>query len=326
MELGILNLFLTIGAFSLIYVLLTMGLNLHFGYTGLINFGHVAFFAAGAYAAAIVTIPPPPSPPVSYAYGFDIAMPIGLPVSLLVAILAGGILALIIGSTSVRLGSHYLAIATFVSAEIFYDLIREQTRITGGAYGLQDIPQPGREMLGPDLWHVSYFVLLLVMVAGVYYFLRYVLDSPFGRVLKTIRENEEAARVLGKDTARLKLISFALGGAIAGLAGGLYSHYTGTLVPEQFLVEVTILTWGAMILGGTGSLRGPLVGGTIIVVFRELTRFLPAVEGYPLLPQYARWIVYGLIFVVMLYYRPQGITGNPNEIVNLPDRGGGGDQ
>lgn len=326
MALGIFNLFLTIGIFSLIYVLLTMGLNLHFGYTGLINFGHVAFFAAGAYTAAIVTIAPPPDPPVSYTIGLNIPMPIGLPISLLAAILAGAILAFLIGLTSVRLGSHYLAIATFVAGEIFYDMIREETWLTGGAFGLQNIPQPARDTLGPDVWHVSYFVFLILITIGVYLFLRYVLRSPFGRVLKTIRENEEAARVLGKDTARLKLISFMIGGGIAGLAGGLYSHYVGTLVPEQFLVEVTILTWAAMILGGTGSLRGPIVGGTVIVVFRELTRFLPEVEGYPLLPQHARWVIYGLIFVVLLYYRPQGLLGNPNEIVNLPERGGKANQ
>lgn len=322
MALGIFNLFLTIGVFALIYVLLTMGLNLHFGYTGLINFGHVAFFAAGAYTAAIVSIAPPPEPATSYTIGLNIPMPAGLPISLLAALLAGAILAFLIGLTSVRLGSHYLAIATFVSGEIFYDVIREETWLTGGAYGLQDIPQPARDTLGPDLWHVSYFVFLVLITIAVYLFLRYIIRSPFGRVLKTIRENEEAARVLGKETSRLKLVSFMLGGAIAGLAGGLYSHYVGTLVPEQFLVEVTILTWAAMILGGTGSLRGPIAGGTMIIAFRELTRFLPDVEGYPLLPQYARWIIYGLIFVVLLYYRPQGLLGNPNEIVNLPEKGG----
>lgn len=325
MALGIGNVFLTIAVFGVIYVLLTMGLNLHFGYTGLINFGHVAFFAAGAYASAIVTMPPPPSPPESYTIGLNIPMPIGLPISLIVAILAGGLLALIIGSTSVRLGSHYLAIATFVAGEIVFDLIRQETWLTGGAFGLQNVPRPGRDMLGPDVWIISYFVFLIVITIGVYLFLRYILQSPFGRVLKTIRENEESARVLGKKTNRAKLISFALGGAIAGLAGGLYAHFVGSLVPEQFLVEVTILVWGAMILGGTGSLRGPIVGGFIIIGIRELTRFLPDLQGYPLVPQYARWIVFGLLFVVVLYYRPQGLMGDPNEIVNLPEKGGGGE-
>lgn len=325
MALGIWNLVLTVAMFSLIYILLTMGLNVHFGYTGLINFGHVAFFAAGAYAAAIFTIPPPPTPPESYTIGLNIPMPIGLPISLLVAIAAGGVLAFIIGLTSIRLGSHYLAIATFVSGEIFYDFIRAETWLTGGAYGLQAIPQPGREALGPDLWSISYFVMTVLIVVGVYFFISYFINSPYGRVLKTIRENEQAAKVLGKRTVRLKLTSFVIGGAIAGLAGGIYSHYVGVLVPEQFLVEVTILTWGAMILGGTGSLKGPVMGGTIIIAFREATRFLPQLQNYPLLPQYSRWIIYGLIFVVILYYRPQGLMGNPNEIVNLPEKGGGRD-
>jgi branched-chain amino acid transport system permease protein len=319
-SLGILNLVLTVAAFGLIYVLLTMGLNLHFGFTGLINFGHVAFFAAGAYTAAIMTIPRPPDPPITYAIGFDLPMPWGLPISLGAAAVAGGVLAFIIGLLSIRLRSHYLAIATFVSAEIVYDLIRAETWLTGGAQGLQNVPQPGRATLGPDLWHLAFVGFMLVVTIGVYYFLKHVLYSPYGRVLKTIRENERAARVLGKPTHRLKMTSFTMGGAIAGIAGGLYSHYVGVLVPEQFIVQVTMLTWAAMILGGTGSLRGPIFGGMAIIAFREATRYLPDIQAYPLLPQYFRWIVYGLIFVALLYYRPQGVLGNPNEIVNLPTK------
>jgi branched-chain amino acid transport system permease protein len=188
---------LSIGTIALIYAMLTMGLNVHYGYTGLLNFGHVAFFAAGAYTSALLTMPPP-GPGANYTVALSLPMPWALPVSLVAAALVGGLLATLIGLTSVRLGTHYLAIATFALAGIFEDVLVNEAWLTAGTFGLNSVPRPGRALLGPGTWQLAYFVFALVLTAGVYLVVERLSDAPFGRLLRGVRESEEAAEVLGK--------------------------------------------------------------------------------------------------------------------------------
>lgn len=309
---------LTIGTFGLIFALLALGLNVHFGYTGLLNFGHVAFFAAGAYVAAIATSPVPGvgSAPANYAIGLDLPMPGSLPISLLLAALAGGLLAVLIGLTSVRLRTHYLAVATFALAQLFHQVLVNERWLTRGAEGLNQVPKPGyTTLLSADAWALAYFLFMLGLVTGTYLLIERLMDAPFGRVLKGIREDEEAARVLGKETNRLKLVSFGVGGAISGLAGGTYAHFLGSVTPSQFLSFVTFLVWVMVIVGGAGSNRGVIVGALLLIAFRDLTQFLPEVPGYPLLLQELRWTVIGLALVMLVRWRPEGLLGTPGEIV-----------
>jgi branched-chain amino acid transport system permease protein len=313
---------LTVANLSLIYVVLALGLNLHFGYTGLLNFGHVAFFAAGAYTAGLLTLPPPGTveqTTVSYTIGLGLPMPIGLPISLLGGAFVGGILAFLIGITSVRLRSHYLAVATFALASLFIEFVTNEQWLTRGPFGLNEIPRPGTSILEGVAWELGYFLFLVVLVVLVYFFIYRLVDAPFGRLLKGIREDETPARVLGKETNWAKLKSFAIGGAIAGMAGAAYAHYIGSIVPSQFTVLVTIFVWVAVILGGTGSNKGMILGAIVFIAFRESTRFLPEIQGYPFLMTNLRWVAIGLMLVVVLRLRPQGLLGEPGEIVALEE-------
>ena len=335
----------TVATLGCIYALLTVGLNVHFGFTGLINFGHVAFFAAGAYAAAVLTMPPPGElARANYLLGLDLPMPVGFPVSLTAAAVVGGLLALALGLTSVRLDSHYLAVATFALAGIFKDVLVNEAWLTNGSFGLNSVPKPGREALGADAWQVGYLLVTVALLVGTVFVVRRLTGSPFGRLLRSVRESEEAARMLGKDTARVKLKSFALGGAVAGLAGGVYAHYLGSVVVQQFVPEVTFTVWTAMLLGGAASSEGAVLGAFLLVSFRESTRFLTGVydalldalptvaagaleaavaplPDHPSFVPSVRFAVVGLLLVVMVRYRPEGVLGDPREIEAIGEEG-----
>ncbi|WP_232703066.1 branched-chain amino acid ABC transporter permease [Halobacterium wangiae] len=331
----------TIATIGCIYGLLTLGLNVHYGYTGLLNFGHVAFFAAGAYASAIVTMPPPSTVTnASYAIWLDLPMPWGFPVSLAAASLVGGALALLIGLTSVRLGTHYLAIATFALAGVFSDVLVNEAWLTNGSFGMNSVPKPGQAALGPDAWQLAYLAFAVLSLVAVYLLVERVLDAPFGRLLKGVRESEAAAEMLGKNTTVVKLKSFVIGGMIAGFAGGVYAHYLGSVVTAQFVPHVTFTVWAAMLLGGAASNTGAVAGAVLVVAFEESTRFittaynwvqgtlpdpltsvLPALVGpLPDNPSFIpsmRFVVIGLLFVLVIRYRPEGLFGDPSEIEAL---------
>lgn len=316
---------MSLATIALIYGLLAIGLNVHYGYTGLINFGHVAFFAAGAYTAAILTMPPPGTVQgtVDYAIGVGLPMPAALPVSLAAAALTGGLLAVLIGLTSVRLGSHYLAIATFALAGIVETVIVNERWLTRGVFGLNRVPKPGRALLGADLWAVAYLAFAALLTLGVYLVVERLVNAPFGRLLKGVREEELAAEMLGKDTDLAKLKSFGIGGAIAGLAGAVWAHYVGSVVAGQFVPQVTFLVWVAMLLGGAASNRGVLVGAFALIAFREATRFLPQISADASVVPSLRFVAIGLLLILVVRYRPQGLLGNPDEIVVTTESGGG---
>lgn len=321
-----------------IYGLLAVGLNVHFGYTGLLNFGHVAFFAAGAYTSALLTIPPPETVEgAAYVFGLGLPMPWGLPVSLACAAVVGGVLALLIGLTSVRLSTHYLAIATFALAGIFTDVLVNEAWLTKGTFGLNAVPRPLRDSLGADGWQLFYLLFAAGLLVVTSLVVGRLAGSPFGRLLRGVRESEDAARMLGKDTNQVKLKSFAIGGAVAGLAGGVYAHYSGIVVPQQFLPIVTFLVWTAVLLGGAASNRGVITGAFLLIFFRESTRFLTGlynwvldllptvlaggiqavVEPLPDHPSFVpslRFAVIGLLLILVIRYRPHGLMGNPYEI------------
>ena len=331
----------TVATIACIYGLLTLGLNVHYGHTGLLNFGHVAFFAAGAYAAAIATMPPPSTVTnASYTIWFNLPMPYAFPVSLAAATLVGGLLALLIGSASVRLDTHYLAIPTFALAGVFEDVLVNEAWLTNGSFGMNSVPKPARDVLGADAWQLGYLVFAALSLAIVYLLVERVMDAPFGRLLKGVRESEDAAQMLGKNTTVAKLKSFVIGGMIAGFAGGVYAHYLGSVVTAQFVPNVTFMVYAAMLLGGAASNTGAVVGAFLLVTFEESTRFiitaydwvqsmlpdpltgvLPALAGLlPNNPSFIpslRFVIIGLLFVLVIRFRPEGLFGDPTEIKSL---------
>ena len=281
------------GIIILIYALLALGLNLHFGYTGLINFGHVAFFAVGAYTSAILTLSGWP-----------------IPLGLAAATLLAGLSAYPIGLATLRLREDYLAIVTLALSEVVRLVALNEGWLTNGPNGLAGIPRPFAS-LGTGTKELAYFALLLVIVLVVFLILQRLGGSPFGRTLQAIREDEDAVTALGKDVYGFKMRSLIIGAALAGLAGGLYAHYIQFVVPEQFIPLVTFYVWIAVILGGSGSNLGAIVGTVVLLTFMEGTRFLgdflPSIDAGQIAA--LRFVVVGLALILLIRFRPQGLLG-----------------
>jgi len=300
------------------YALAAVGLNLHFGFTGLSNFGHVGFVLVGAYAVAI-----------SAEQGWSIW------VGLLLAVLASVSLGVLLGIPTLRLRGDYLAIVTIATAEILRLVVaaRPSAGLTGGStgirnldrslpfndwniipkgsYGLGDFVVFNERQLWFMLWGWSLAALATLLV-------RSLIRSPWGRVIKAIREDEDAARALGKSVVVFKLQSFVLGGLIGGVAGAFMALEAGAVGPGRFIATVTFVYYTIVILGGAGTVLGPILGG---VVYWFLIRFTEGVIGNLWFDvsneasSAVRFALMGLALMLLMIFRPQGILGNKKEVL-----------
>ncbi|MDP8925460.1 MAG: branched-chain amino acid ABC transporter permease [Actinomycetota bacterium] len=290
-----------------IFALLVQGLNLHWGFTGLLNFGHVAFFAIGAYTMGILNTQ------------FDVPL---LP-SFLAAMAAATLFGAFVALPAIRLRTDYLAIVTITIGEIFRLILKSGpgvTEYTRGPRGIrgysneffffrQDI---GLGFLDPDQY-LAIIVWITVVVVGLLLWL--LIKSPWGRVLKGIREDEDAVRSLGKNVTAYKMQSFALGAAIAGLAGVFFAMDIGSLAPDTYLPIITFQAWTIMMLGGSASHWGPVVGSVIFWSIFNVTLFIPEAIISGAEAAYLRQIGIGALIMAIMIFRPQGILGNREEMV-----------
>ncbi|WP_135825047.1 branched-chain amino acid ABC transporter permease [Halorussus ruber] len=299
-----------------VYSLLAIGLNMHWGDTGLLNFAHAAFFAIGAYTSAILTTPPETGLLANRTVGASYPIFVGLLAGATLAAAAGVLIAV----TSVRLEGDYLAMVTLSFAELIRLVIHNEGWLTSGAQSLKGIERP-LEGSVPIRYDLFYFLLVLGVVAGSYLLFRRLAGSPFGRVLHAVREDEEVPLALGKDTTWFKLKSFGLGAAIAGLAGGLWAHYVYAITPNMFLPSLTFTIWAAVIIGGAGSYLGAIVGTAFIVGIRQVTRFVPSDVPFASDLPYIRLVVIGVLLIAVLYYRPYGLLGDEERMLAGSEEG-----
>ena len=283
----------SIGIVVLIYALLAIGLNLQYGETGLINFGHVAFFAIGAYASALLSLK-------------GVPLWLSFPSAAVLAALA----AIPLGMAALRLREDYLAIVTLGFSETTRLVIQQEEWLTRGVQGLPGVPALFASA-GTGARNLMQLAALIVAVLLALLAIRLLQKSAFGRLLRAIRDNEAAVAALGKDPAGYKIRVFMLGAALAGIAGAFYAHFVTFITPEQFVPLVTFYVWMSIILGGVGSLRGALVGTLVLVVFLEGSRFLrdlvPGIAEAQM--AHVRLGVVGLALILCMLYRPQGIFG-----------------
>lgn len=281
--------FLHILVITGIYIILTLSLNLVVGYTGLPALGHAAFSAVGAYSSALL------------ALNYGVSPWIGL----LMGACFAGLLGVIIAYPSLRLKGDYLAIATFGSGVIVYSIAKNWVSLTRGPMGLPGIP--GFSVFGLQLSAIwSYLLLVIAFVALTYFVIQRVVNSPFGRILQGIREDEIATQALGKNVNRHKIMVFIIGAFFAGIAGSLYAHYITFIDPSSFTVMESITILLMVVFGGMGSLSGPFIGAAVLVILPESLRFLglPSSIAAPL-----RQMIYGLLLVGLMLKRPKGILG-----------------
>jgi branched-chain amino acid transport system permease protein len=272
-----------------IYIILTLSLNLVVGYTGLASLGHIAFACVGAYTSSLL------------ALNFGVTPWLGL----LIGACFAGLLGAVISIPSLRLKGDYLALATFGLGVIVYSVAKNWVSLTRGPMGLPGVPgfRVGWLQLS-EIW--QYLILVIIFVFLTYFVIRRVVGSPFGRILRGIREDEIATMAMGKNVNKHKVLVFIIGAFFAGIAGSLYAHYITFIDPSSFTVMESITVLLMVVFGGMGSLAGSFVGAAVLVIFPELLRFLgmPSSIAAPL-----RQMIYGLLLIVLMVLRPQGILG-----------------
>jgi ABC-type branched-subunit amino acid transport system permease subunit len=312
-----------IGLSAIFFALMALGLNMHFGYTGLLNFGQIGFALVGGYGMGIAVA----------NYGFP------LWVGVLVGMIAGVLLALLLGIPTLRLRADYLAIVTIAAAEILRLVARSvsMTEFTGGTQGLtgyggtysdaNPFTRPEYSILGlgfrgPELWTLLVGWIVVALCVLLTWLL---VRSPWGRVLKAIREDEDAARALGKNVFAYKMQSLALGGVFGALGGMIQALGTQALTPDFYSPTQTFYAYAALILGGAGTVLGPVIGAMLFWFVLDLTDgFLrQATAGPDPLISFIdtqdvgaiRFVIVGVILALLMVYRPQGILGRREEVL-----------
>lgn len=272
----------------LIYAVLALSLQLSLGFTGLLNLGHIGFYAIGAYVSALLVLNGWP-----FWVGF----------------LAAGLIACLFGFLlsvpTNKLKGDYLALATFGFSLVIFAVALNWVELTRGPLGLPGIPRP--ELLGFVFSDNFSFLILAALIAlASFLIIRRIVESPFGKVLEAVRDDELAARTLGKNAFKMKSIALGVSAFFAGLAGSLYAHYITFIDPFSFTLLELIPVLSIVIIGGLGSLRGTILATIVLVLLPEPLRFI----GFPssmIGPM--RQILYGLILLAILLYKPKGFFG-----------------
>jgi branched-chain amino acid transport system permease protein len=272
-----------------IYTILALGLNLIAGYTGLLSLCQAAFFAIGSYTSAILM--------VKYTGHFWLIFG--------ASGLTAAFFGLLIGLPTLRLKGDYLAIATLGFGEIVKNVILNWDGVTRGPMGISGIPAP--VIFGVELTEkYSYLILIWLTVLATYFILRRLVRSRFGRALEAIREDEIAANAMGIHVTKYKILSFTIGAFFAGIGGSLWASYNHTVSVNTFDFMLSVMILCMVVLGGLGNNFATLIGTAIIVLTAELPRLL----GFSsIIPPQVNQIIFGLILIVMMIYRPQGILG-----------------
>ncbi|MFQ6012488.1 MAG: branched-chain amino acid ABC transporter permease [Thermoplasmata archaeon] len=315
-----------------ILAIATLALNIQWGYTGLFNIGIGGFMAVGAYTAAILTTPlsdPPPFLP-GHLGGFDLPFLVGI----LAAMAVAGLLGFLIALPTLRLRADYLAIATIGLAEITRLYILNALTITSGTFTIRGLPRPdqdvsdvfgwltgGQELdVGPVLSNLIIFVIIVVIIVLVYVVMERSTRSPWGRVLKGIREDEDAAAALGKNTFRYKVQVFVIGSMIMGAAGALFAHWFRVAEANtSFVPADTFLIWIMLIIGGSGNNKGAILGAFLVWGLFALTILFTSQlpEFLRLNFSFIRLAAVGAILILLMIYRPQGILGEERVISKM---------
>lgn len=272
-----------------IYIIIAISLNLLMGYGGLFQIAHAAYFGIGAYTTALLM--------VKLGWGF-------IPAIFLSTIVAA-LFSLLVSFPAWRLKGDYFVMLSLSVQIAIYSMLYNWTGLTNGPFGITGIARPA--ILGykfDTIYSIFFLSALFVIICGTIMFI--LLRSPWGRALKAMRDDELAARGLGKNTRLLKLQAFLIACSMVAVAGGLYATYVSYIDPTSFTLDESILMISMVIIGGTGNFKGPVVGAFILIAIPEILRFLHIPDA---IAANVRLLAYGLLLIVIVHLRPQGLAG-----------------
>ncbi|HEY1322070.1 MAG TPA: branched-chain amino acid ABC transporter ATP-binding protein/permease [Streptosporangiaceae bacterium] len=303
-----------------------LGLSQQFGIAGVTNFGFIIFQAAGGYAAAILAMPPQTANGgfQTYIGGWNLPFP----VPWIGAAVVGAVIALpftfLVGR---RLRGDFAAVGLLVTAVLLNLVVTNYRPLLNGDAGLSLIPQPLQGRYNPAMasYQWVFAAVAIVLCAGVYLFVRRITESPYGRSLRAMRDNDLVADSLGKSLLSMRTVMLVVGGAIAGLSGGVLVSYITTWSPAAWGYAETVVLFAAVIIGGAGNHLGAVLGAILVPVgFEEVTRFIPTSNNLPpnLIPS-LEWVAIGLLIVIFLWARPQGILPERKRVIRAAPAGDG---
>ncbi len=319
---GIISYLVSFAIMAGIYAIFSLGLNVQWGYTGLFNIGIAGFFAIGAYTTALTTTEMPTGIYAQYVQQlFGLHLPFGA--GLVAAAIVSGVVALLIGIPTLRLREDYLAIATIGIAETIRLIFNNERWLANGPRGLTGLPQPLRDLVEPHYYNYIYLGIVLVVMGIIYLAIERAIRSPWGRVLRAIREDEDAAAMSGKNVFAFKMQALVLGAMIMGTGGALYAHYVRAISPDTFTpLFGTFIIWVMLMLGGSGNNKGAILGAFVIWGIWTGSTFATDQLLPPVLlsrAPYIRFLVIGVLLEIILLLRPQGLLGEEKRVSKLLD-------
>jgi branched-chain amino acid transport system permease protein len=272
-----------------LFIILSTSLNLTVGVAGVLSLAHAAFYGIGAYCSALL------SKNMGTPFWFNVLMGSAF----------AGLFGLLLGVPSLKLRGDYMAIATLGFGEIIRVGLNNWESFTGGAAGIAGIPRPslfGFRFDSPEryLILVSFFTVISVII------IYRIANSPFGRILKAIRDDPVAAEALGKNTTYYRIVALVIGSVFAGMTGTLYACYITFIHPSNFTLFESIFVLCMVVLGGMGSIKGSVIGAIVLVTLPELLRFIGIPSGF-VAP--CRQILYSIALIFLMLFRPRGIWG-----------------
>ena len=300
-----------------IFGIMALGLNVIWGWSGDFDLAYYGYVAVGAYMTLVLTIGPP-MPPAQYILGLQLPYPVAVLCAVATAMAVG----LVIGSIALRhLRGIYFSIVTLGAVYVLYVLAGQYVPLFDGYNGLSGLFDPMGDWFGLDYKSYQYFFLGLSLAAFilVYVFTARISSSRFGMALRTLREDERAAAAFGRDIYRLKLKGYVLGAALGGFAGSLFAAYLSAFNTSAWSPVEVIVLYSAVLVGGRGNIRGVVLGVLIMgILVQESTRFLPEVPGHPQVVLALRGVIIGLVLVLFLRFRPQGLLPERRFIDKAP--------
>ena len=297
-----LGFFLTL---ALINAVICLGLNLQWGFAGLFNVGVAGFVAVGAYVSALLTA----APAAGRIGGWMLPIPLGWAA----AMLAAGLVAALVGAITLRLRADYLAITTFGVAVLIQLIVLNAEHLTGGPFGIAFIPRPFGDLAGNNLvFSAANFGVVAAVTAIAFVLLQRLTHSPWGRVLRALREDETAAVALGKSARRFRIEAFVIGAAFMGLAGAMQGQFFGFIAPDNYLPTLTFQVWVMLVLGGSGNNLGAVVGAIVVWGIwtgtgSAFAALLPA--DFQARAASLRVVAIGVLLALVLVVRPRGLLG-----------------